>query len=57
MDAIWFEPVSDSLADRLAAESAQAFYLTWFLDPLVFGRYPKEMQKILGKDLPKIYEG
>ncbi|KAF3603397.1 hypothetical protein F2Q69_00033659, partial [Brassica cretica] len=29
MNAIWFEPVSDSLADRLATERAQAFYLTW----------------------------
>ncbi|CAA7054701.1 unnamed protein product [Microthlaspi erraticum] len=53
MNAIWFEPVSDSLADRLATERAQAFYLTWFLDPVVFGRYPKEMQEILGEDLPK----
>ncbi|CAA7054705.1 unnamed protein product [Microthlaspi erraticum] len=53
MSANWFEPVSDSLADRLAAERAQAFYLTWFLDPVVYGRYPKEMQEILGEDLPK----
>ncbi|KAF3489845.1 hypothetical protein F2Q69_00057166, partial [Brassica cretica] len=29
MNTIWFEPVSDSLADSLAAERAQAFYLTW----------------------------
>ncbi|CAF2130600.1 unnamed protein product [Brassica napus] len=53
MNTIWFEPVSDSLADRLAAERAQAFYLTWFLDPVVFGRYPREMKDILGEDLPK----
>ncbi|KAL0659497.1 hypothetical protein Bca4012_080082 [Brassica carinata] len=39
--------------DRLAAERAQAFYLTWFLDPVVFGRYPREMKDILGEDLPK----
>ncbi|KAF2550904.1 hypothetical protein F2Q68_00037249 [Brassica cretica] len=53
MNTIWFEPVSDSLADRLAAERAQAFYLTWFLDPVVFGRYPREMKDILGEDLPR----
>ncbi|ESQ55187.1 hypothetical protein EUTSA_v10024896mg [Eutrema salsugineum] len=53
MNAIWFEPVSDALADRLAAERAQAFYLTWFLDPVVFGRYPREMQEIFGEDLPQ----
>lgn len=29
MNTIWFEPISDSLADRLAADRAQAFYLTW----------------------------
>ncbi|EOA18355.1 hypothetical protein CARUB_v10006876mg [Capsella rubella] len=51
MNTIWFEPVSDSLADILAVERAQAFYLTWFLDPVVFGRYPREMQEILGEDL------
>ncbi|CAA7054709.1 unnamed protein product [Microthlaspi erraticum] len=43
----------DSSADRLAAERAQAFYMTWFLDPVVYGRYPKEMQEILGEDLPE----
>ncbi|XP_013595838.1 PREDICTED: beta-glucosidase 47-like isoform X2 [Brassica oleracea var. oleracea] len=53
MNTIWFEPVSDSLADSLAAERAQAFYLTWFLDPVVFGRYPREMKDILGEDLPE----
>ncbi|KAJ4873877.1 Beta-glucosidase 47 [Raphanus sativus] len=53
MNTIWFEPVSDSLADRLAAERAQAFYLTWFLDPIVFGRYPREMRDILGENLPE----
>ncbi|WZZ75779.1 hypothetical protein YC2023_087149 [Brassica napus] len=53
MNTIWFEPVSDSVADSLAAERAQAFYLTWFLDPVVFGRYPREMKDILGEDLPE----
>jgi beta-glucosidase len=53
MNTIWFEPISDSLADRLAADRAQAFYLTWFLDPVVFGRYPREMREILGDDLPE----
>ncbi|VVB12163.1 unnamed protein product [Arabis nemorensis] len=53
MNTIWFEPVSDSLEDRLAVERAQAFYLNWFLDPIVFGRYPREMRKIIGEDLPE----
>ncbi|CAA7054702.1 unnamed protein product [Microthlaspi erraticum] len=53
MNSIWYEPVSDSLADRLAAERAQAFYLTWFLDPVVYGRYPKELHDIVGEDLPE----
>lgn len=52
MHAMWFEPIGDSPAERLAAERAQAFFFTWFLDPIVFGRYPKEMVDILGADLP-----
>ncbi|GLT83242.1 hypothetical protein SLE2022_015430 [Rubroshorea leprosula] len=52
MNAIWYEPFSNSLEDRLAAERAIAFYMNWFLDPLILGKYPKEMQEILGSDLP-----
>ncbi|XP_020541241.1 LOW QUALITY PROTEIN: beta-glucosidase 47-like [Jatropha curcas] len=47
-NAIWFEPFSISLLDKLAVERAQAFYLYRFLDPIIFGKYPTEMHEILG---------
>ncbi|CDO99725.1 unnamed protein product [Coffea canephora] len=52
MNAIWFEPFTNSSEDKLAAERAQSFFLNWFLDPIICGRYPAEMQQILGSQLP-----
>ncbi|CAI0407145.1 unnamed protein product [Linum tenue] len=49
----WFEPFSDSEADKLATDRANAFYANWFFDPIVFGRYPEEMAQILGSTLPE----
>ncbi|KAL3740685.1 hypothetical protein ACJRO7_021889 [Eucalyptus globulus] len=51
--AAWFEPISDSLADELAAERAVSFFMSWFLDPIIFGKYPAEMIEILGSILPE----
>ncbi|KAF9608815.1 hypothetical protein IFM89_011853 [Coptis chinensis] len=53
INAIWFEPISNSTKDILAARRARSFLVNWFLDPLIFGQYPMEMQKILGSSLPK----
>ncbi|KAK9267614.1 hypothetical protein L1049_010045 [Liquidambar formosana] len=52
MNAVWFEPFSNTSEDKLAVERAQSFYNNWFLDPIIFGTYPAEMQKILGSILP-----
>ncbi|KAI5590524.1 hypothetical protein BDE02_04G014600 [Populus trichocarpa] len=49
----WFEPYSNSTADNLATDRAQDFLMNWFLDPIIFGKYPAEMTKILGSALPK----
>ncbi|CAI8611448.1 unnamed protein product [Vicia faba] len=49
----WFEPLSDSVADKLAAQRAQSFSVNWILDPILFGKYPKEMETILGSILPE----
>lgn len=49
----WFEPYSNSTADNLATDRAQGFFMNWFLDPIIFGKYPAEMKKILGSALPK----
>ncbi|KAJ9562954.1 hypothetical protein OSB04_008114 [Centaurea solstitialis] len=52
MNAVWYEPFSKSSEDRIAAERAQSFYMNWFLDPIIFGKYPEEMKNILGSLLP-----
>ncbi|KAJ0254680.1 Beta-glucosidase 45 [Hirschfeldia incana] len=49
----WFEPISDSIADKNAAERAQSFYSNWILDPIVYGKYPEEMVNLLGSVLPQ----
>lgn len=48
----WYEPLSNSTLDKQAAERAQSFCSNWFLDPIIFGRYPQEMTNILGSALP-----
>ncbi|XVE87822.1 hypothetical protein DITRI_Ditri19aG0019000 [Diplodiscus trichospermus] len=53
LNCAWFEPISNSIADKLAAERAQSFSINWFLDPIILGRYPLEMQSILGSILPE----
>ncbi|KAK9051827.1 hypothetical protein SSX86_028455 [Deinandra increscens subsp. villosa] len=53
INAVWYEPISNSSQDKLAAERAQSFYMNWFLDPILFGKYPEEMKSILGSLLPE----
>ncbi|XP_050208680.1 beta-glucosidase 46-like isoform X2 [Mercurialis annua] len=53
MHCAWFEPITNSTADQLAAERAQSFFMNWFLDPIIFGKYPEEMTQILGSTLPE----
>ncbi|XP_059437846.1 beta-glucosidase 47-like isoform X2 [Corylus avellana] len=52
MNALWYEPISNSLEDKLAVERGQSFYMNWFLDPIILGKYPIEMLEILQSDLP-----
>ncbi|KAH9603521.1 hypothetical protein KSS87_004737 [Heliosperma pusillum] len=53
LHCLWFEPMSNSTVDKLAAERAQSFFMKWFLDPIMFGEYPTDMRKILGTNLPR----
>ncbi|KAJ0440923.1 putative beta-glucosidase [Helianthus annuus] len=53
INAVWYEPISNSLQDKQAAQRAQSFYMNWFLDPIMFGKYPEEMKNILGSLLPE----
>ncbi|KAL5705678.1 beta-glucosidase [Ranunculus cassubicifolius] len=51
--AYWFKPSSSSPLDSAATQRAIDFHLGWYLDPLIYGRYPTVMRKIVGSRLPK----
>jgi beta-glucosidase len=53
-------PHSDSRADidaartaTLSVTSANAWNATWWMDPLIFGRYPEDGLRLFGKNAPK----
>jgi len=50
----WREPLTDSPADRAAAERALEFYLAWFADPIWLGDYPASMRERVGDRLPRL---
>lgn len=50
----WREPLTDSIADKQAAERALEFFLAWFADPIYKGDYPESMKTRLGDRLPEI---
>ncbi|KAL0866190.1 hypothetical protein Bca101_045308 [Brassica carinata] len=43
LNTVWHYPYSDSHADKLAAARATAFTFDYFLEPIVYGKYPTEM--------------
>ncbi|KAL8510324.1 hypothetical protein ACS0TY_017217 [Phlomoides rotata] len=51
--ALMFVQMTDDKNDMEATDRALAFYVSWTLDPLVFGDYPPEMKYYLGSQLPQ----
>ncbi|KAF8047973.1 hypothetical protein N665_2747s0003 [Sinapis alba] len=50
----WFTPLNEnSILDKAAAKRAFDFFVGWFLEPLVYGRYPKIMRHMVGHRLPR----
>lgn len=50
----WREPLTQSPADRQAADRSLEFFLCWFADPIYRGDYPESMKIGLGNRLPHI---
>ncbi|KAK2997718.1 hypothetical protein RJ639_024857, partial [Escallonia herrerae] len=53
LQQMWPIPYSQSKEDQGAAQRAKDFMLGWFMEPLIFGDYPKSMKALVGRRLPK----
>ena len=49
-------PLTDSAADKAAAERSMEFFLAWFADPVWKGDYPAVMRERVGDRLPQFSE-
>ncbi|XP_047176537.1 isoflavonoid 7-O-beta-apiosyl-glucoside beta-glycosidase-like, partial [Vigna umbellata] len=49
----WFEPYSNTEADKKAAERALDFLFGWYMQPLTSGKYPESMRYLVGRRLPE----
>ncbi|KAA8520277.1 hypothetical protein F0562_014533 [Nyssa sinensis] len=52
----WFVPISLSAISQRAARRAIDFMFGWFLHPMTYGDYPKNMRALVGNRLPKFTE-
>ncbi|PIA35577.1 hypothetical protein AQUCO_03500146v1 [Aquilegia coerulea] len=50
--AFWYEPLTNSALNIAATKEKIAFLIDWFMEPIVYGRYPAIMRQSLGSSLP-----
>ncbi|XP_022889326.1 beta-glucosidase-like [Olea europaea var. sylvestris] len=50
--ACWYEPFSETQADKDAGSRAIDFQIGWFVAPIVIGDYPESMKERVGTRLP-----
>ncbi|XP_050368855.1 beta-glucosidase 24-like [Argentina anserina] len=48
----YVEPYSNSAKDKAAAKRILDFEIGWFMEPIVYGHYPKSMRRLVKKRLP-----
>lgn len=56
LSPFWFEPHSDSLADKEATKRALDFMFGWHMNPITYGDYPHSMRSYIGDQLPHFTE-
>ncbi|KAJ0037375.1 hypothetical protein Pint_24090 [Pistacia integerrima] len=52
----WYIAKFNTTSSHRAASRAMDFLFGWFVNPITFGEYPKSMQSIVGRRLPKFTE-
>ncbi|KAI8476896.1 MAG: beta-glucosidase 1B [Monoraphidium minutum] len=52
LDGKWGYPLTNSAADKAAAQAWMEFNYGWMADPVYFGDYPASMKKAMGSKLP-----
>ncbi|CAL5047337.1 unnamed protein product [Urochloa decumbens] len=53
LDFVWYEALTNSIADQASAQRSRDFHIGWFLHPIIYGEYPISVQEIVKERLPK----